>query len=401
MKRHSYATTVLALVVLALVGCAPVATNNSTTSLPEVNITIPLDGSATSTSTPAKPTPPTVQAEDFAATLTFTEGETIELSTFAVDPDEDEVTLEFSEPFNRRGTWRTEAGDAGDYPVTVTARDSRGASTTQRILVSIKPANRAPEFSGPASISVKEGDEVVIDLKAADPDGDELILSYSGWMKSDQYVTSYDDAGKHTVTVTAEDGMHTTKKDVTITVENVNRAPVVELDRASYTTTELERMRVRASAKDPDGDRVTVSFSSPLADDGSWTPALDTAGVHTATVTASDGITQTTEEVTIIVEAANRAPTIAFSSPDGIVHAKENDVVDLTKALSIEDPEGGDVRVTYAGWMTSATKKTSFDDAGTYVVKITASDEEGNDLEQDVTIIVEDVNRPPVFVKTA
>ena len=59
-------------------------------------------------------------------------------------------------------------------------------------------------------IEVIAGFEVELDIHAEDPDGDELTYSYTGW-KADYweqdlvYVTTEDDIGEHTVTVTVKD----------------------------------------------------------------------------------------------------------------------------------------------------------------------------------------------------
>jgi hypothetical protein len=78
---------------------------------------------------------------------------------------------------------------------------------------------------------------------------------------------------------------------------------------------------------------------------------------------------------------------------------KETDFIDLTEALSIEDEELGELVVRYSGWMTSATKQTGYDDAGEHTVTVTVTDSEGLITTTDVTIVVEDVNRPPVFTR--
>ena len=47
-------------------------------------------------------------------------------------------------------------------------------------------------------------------------------------MSSYSYTTNIDDAGVHIVTVTVSDGSLTDSQDVTITVLNTNRAPVLK-----------------------------------------------------------------------------------------------------------------------------------------------------------------------------
>ncbi len=55
-----------------------------------------------------------------------------------------------------------------------------------------------------------------------------MTYSYSGWMSSYSYTRNFDDAGVHIVTVTVSDGSLTDSQDVTITVLNTNRAPVLK-----------------------------------------------------------------------------------------------------------------------------------------------------------------------------
>jgi PKD repeat protein len=246
-------------------------------------------------------------------------------------------------------------------------------------------------------VTVKEGETIKLDYKVTDADGTQDILSYSGWMKGATYTTTYDDAGEHQVTVTAEDGQTKTTKIVTITVENVNRAPVLKLDHNSVSVVELDTLSVKATASDPDGDRVTISYGSPLSADGSWTPKLNDAGTYDANVTASDGSLATTVPVRITVTPANRPPTITVPGEDGKLHVKEGDLIDLSKLLVIADQENEKLTVTYSGWMKSSTYQTTYDDAGSHDVTVSASDESRHTTTKTVTIVVDDVNRPPVF----
>ena len=61
----------------------------------------------------------------------------------------------------------------------------------------------------------------------SDADGDNFTISYSGWMTSSEYTTTYDDAGSYTVVITASDALGSSSMSVDITVENVNRPPVI------------------------------------------------------------------------------------------------------------------------------------------------------------------------------
>ena len=94
----------------------------------------------------------------------------------------------------------------------------------------------------------------------------------------------------------------------------------------------------------------------------------------------------------IVVEAVNKAPTIELDSP---ITVQEGDTIVLDPKVT--DPEGDEVVITYSDWMGSNTKTTDYNDAGEHNVDITARDTVGNEATMQLTIIVEDVNRPPIF----
>ncbi|MGA1843040.1 MAG: carboxypeptidase regulatory-like domain-containing protein [bacterium] len=72
------------------------------------------------------------------------------------------------------------------------------------------PANNPPSLLPMEPIEVIAGFEIELDIHAQDPDNDPLTYSYSGW-KADYweedtvYVTTEDDIGEHSVTVTVRD----------------------------------------------------------------------------------------------------------------------------------------------------------------------------------------------------
>ena len=61
----------------------------------------------------------------------------------------------------------------------------------------------------------------------SDPEGDEVRVSYSGWMNSESRLTTYDDQGNHKVTVTARDSAgNEAKLDVIVAVADNNRPTI-------------------------------------------------------------------------------------------------------------------------------------------------------------------------------
>ena len=108
------------------------------------------------------------------------------------------------------------------FRVTVTASDGSLADS-QDVTITVINVNRAPVLDPVANIVVSEGVTISFNPTATDPDGDLVTFTCSGWMSSNSYTTSYDDAGVHTVTVTASDGSSADSQDITITVINANR----------------------------------------------------------------------------------------------------------------------------------------------------------------------------------
>jgi VCBS repeat-containing protein len=81
-------------------------------------------------------------------------------------------------------------------------------------------------------IGARETDTIVIELEAWDDDGDEMSFAIDdGRFVQDEnmftWETTYDDAGEHLVTVSVSDGTDTVSQEVAITIENVNRAPII------------------------------------------------------------------------------------------------------------------------------------------------------------------------------
>jgi len=323
----------------------------------------------------------------------FREGELVSFPNLqATDPDGDTIRYKFTTPLSADGTWQTQAGDRGSYMVTITASD--GINTvSQDVHIIVKPRNYPPTITLlQSSIKVNEGDPVTIDATTNDQDGDNVTLAISGWMSGLTKETSYQDSGTHDVVLSASDGKDTTTEHVTVDVTNVNRAPVLNV-LSAISVYETETAKIDATANDPDDDPLSITYSLPFDERGLWQTAKGDIGEYAVTVTASDGDLTDTKTVHVSVKEKNLPPTLNISS---IFAFKEGDMVVIPYQAS--DPEGADVEVTFSGWMTSDRKQTGYQDAGTHVVSVRASDG-SNTFERTITVTVEDINRPPRFAE--
>lgn len=156
------------------------------------------------------------------------EGELVQLQVKGSDPDGDSVTYSFSAPLDENGKWQTKEGDSGDYLVTVTASDGKTKSS-KTLKISVMQRNAAPVMEQLAAVTVKEGETVSLSPAVSDSDGDEVVISYSGWMTKSSKTTGFEDSGNYKVTITASDGKAQVSQEVGVTVLDVNRAPEFEI----------------------------------------------------------------------------------------------------------------------------------------------------------------------------
>jgi hypothetical protein len=167
--------------------------------------------------------------EEDLPTLTVTEGELVKLSVKATDADGDELSYEFTAPLNSEGKWQTRSGDTGVYYTDVTVSDGK-TDVVKRIKIVVEPKNNKPVLQFIPNVEVNEGETVTLSPRATDADGDKLSYSYAGWMSGSTKETDYRDSGVHKVTVSVTDGISTVSQEVTVTVNDINRPPEVEIE---------------------------------------------------------------------------------------------------------------------------------------------------------------------------
>lgn len=155
------------------------------------------------------------------------EGQTVVLDLTASDPDGDKLKWTFGAPFDENGVWETEIGDRGTTKATVSVSDGQFSDRIS-ITILVAAANKPPILIVPFELTFKEGETVVIEPEVSDPDGDDVMVTYSGWMDSNEKQTDFDDAGTWRVTVSASDGLMEESQVIRIIVENVNRPPEIK-----------------------------------------------------------------------------------------------------------------------------------------------------------------------------
>ncbi|MGM5482388.1 MAG: hypothetical protein ACQESF_02895 [Nanobdellota archaeon] len=319
----------------------------------------------------------------------YTAGEMVEITPEAAE----DLEFEFSEPLDESGQWQTTSEDVGEYVVDVTATNAAGASVTKQVKIVVKSGNEAPVINGLSDVSVEAGEVVKLSPEVSDADGDEVTISYSGWMGSSEKNTTKEDVGTHEVAVVADDGKTTTEKTVQVTVVEKNNPPTIE-EISKLTFTEGDLVKVEPKADDVDGDEVTLSYSEPFDENGEWQTQTGDAGTYSVTITATDGELEAKESFSIIVEKANTAPEIVYDElVEFYVTEGESKTIELSPEVS--DADGDEVTVSYSGWMDSSTKEVTAEDKGEHSVTITATDGKAQSSHEVVVKI--NVNSPPEF----
>ncbi|MEA1981272.1 MAG: Ig-like domain-containing protein, partial [candidate division Zixibacteria bacterium] len=186
------------------------------------------------------------------------------------------------------------------------------------------------------------------------------------------WTPTFDDAGVYTATITVTDGLLTDEETITITVTNVNRAPVLS-PVGDKVTNEEQLLQFNVIASDPDGDAVTISMVAstlpPAATfDGaqfSWTPVIGDAGIYDVEFVATDGNLEDAETIQITVNSANQPPYFEDPIPEFSVSEGET-IVWLLHAF---DANSDNLTM----WLDPVLSNMSFVDLGDGTLEITFS----------------------------
>ena len=393
------------------------------------------------------------QSLAYTAVATDAEGDDLTYSLsgtdaalFTIDPTTGEVSFMAAPDFENPG----DDDEDNVYNITVTALDETNA-TNQAVAIRVTNVNdNTPSFTSDASVNAAENQTAAYTAIAADADGDDLSYSLSGtdaalftidpttgvvsFVAPPDFENPGDVGGDNVydITVTASDDSNESDHDVAIRVTNVNDNTPSFTSDASAGAAENQTAAYTAIAADADGDDLTYGLSGTDAALFTIDPTTgvvrfraapdfenpgDAGGdnVYDITVTASDNINESNQDVAIRVTNVNDN-TPAFTS-DASVNAAENQTAAYTAVAT--DGDGDDLSYSLSGTdaalftIDPTTGEVSFTaapdfenpgDAGgdnVYDITVTASDNI-NESNQDVAIRVTNVNdNTPAFTSDA
>ncbi|MCC6793873.1 MAG: PQQ-dependent sugar dehydrogenase [Candidatus Hydrogenedentes bacterium] len=382
---------------------------------------------------------------------TVNEGELLEFTVSATDPDGTTPvlslnTLPSGASFVTHGngtatfSWTPTYAQAGNYTnLNFKAADSADANWfhTRSISITVNEGNQPPVMATVGNKSVDENAQLQFTVTATDPEDTALTMTASNKPIGSSFVDNGDGSGTFTwtptyvqagtytnVSFTATDAGSPAKQDsrsINITVNNVNRAPVVSAI-GNQSVSENAILQVNVSASDPDGTVPLLAATgmpqgATFTDNHNgtgvftWAADFNDAGVYPGiTIIATDaeqsGLTGQ-RDFTVTVNNSNRKPSI---DPVANVSADEGDTISF--GVTASDPDQDSLTLSAENLPNGATLTDNGNGTATfnwevdrksadnspYAITFIATDGDKSDS-TNCTITIADVN-VPVLLET-
>ena len=288
---------------------------------------------------------------------------------------------------------------AGTYTFRMTVSDSV-LSTSADVTVTVQAANKAPVLTTGTNQTVTLPSVATLTSSATDDGLPNGTLNYRWSVVSGNGATissptapttqvSFAAAGTYIFRMTVSDSQLSTSADVTVTAQAGNKPPAVTT--GPNQTVILPNLASLTSSATDDGLPVgTLTYAwSVVSGNGATITSPTTASTHVSfsaagtyilRVTVSDSQLSTSADVTVTVQAANKAPvlttgpnqTITLPSTVTLTSSATDDGLPngtLTYRWSVVSGNGATISSP-----TTPSTQVSFAAAGTYTLRMTASD---------------------------
>jgi PKD repeat protein len=356
----------------------------------------------------------------------------ITFTVSAADPDGDPITSLTAAPLplgatftknasNTSGTfsWTPTFTQEGAFSVAFTATNALSGSATTAITVT--HGDFPPVVTAPASASGNEGGLITFVVTAVDrsgatitslaaaplPSGATFTSNASHTSGTFSWTPTFTQSGTYNVTFTATGAFGPGSATTSITVNNVDRAPVVTAP-PTMTACEGRLVTFPVTASDPDGDAIASLTAAGLPTGAtftvnatntsgtfSWTPTFTAFGSYNVTFTALNALSGSATTVITVLGGCDRAPVVTAPLT---ASGTEGSLIAFT--VTAFDPDGSSiVSLTATGLPAGATftanaSNTSgtfswtptFTQDGTYSVTFTASNTLSGSATTNITV---------------
>ena len=313
--------------------------------------------------------------------------------------------------------------DVGNHDVTL--RLSDGTETVdQNFTITVTNVNDSPVFTSEAGTDVLEDSAYLYSFAASDVDPGAVLTftapTLPAWLNFDNAGTfsgtpGNDDVGVHAVVLRVNDGFVDVDQSFTITVTNVNDAPVIS-STAVADATEDSPYSYTLTASDVDAND-TLNMSAPTLpswlgfDSGtgvlSGTPTNDHVGSHSVVLRVNDGTVDVDQSFTITVANVNDAPVLTddnfnvypsvATQLDVLANDADVDANDPLTITAVTQGATGVVLVNPSG--TAVSYEDTLGGEGSDSFTYTVTDVGGVERTATVSIAVV-LDIPPVFSST-
>lgn len=358
--------------------------------------------------------------------------------------------------FNASPDFENPADANGDNAYEITIRVSDGTATAeQTVTITVTDEDEVPVFTSASAVQVEENATgVVYTAAATDPEGEAVTYSLGGadaaqftidtatgevrFVNSPDFENPQDANGDNVyeIEVTASDGTTTEGLPVTITVTNDSQefAPSITSSAAITVAENNDGLNAFATvtATDGDGDTLTYSITGgadaalfqidaatgalSLVGGGDFENPADANGdnVYELTVSASDGFSTDSQDLTVTVTDVNEPVVLDLSGPFSVA---ENST--FVADFNPTDEEGDPIVITLSGpdgalftidavtfelsFIAPPDFETPLDADGDNVYRVQVNVSDGNTTQSTtISINVTNVNEfAPVFVSDA
>ena len=339
--------------------------------------------------------------------------------------------------------------DKSSYYVSIVAADDKLLPGYLDVTVAIVDIDEPPTITGNDTLTFAENTETTTTLhtyRASDPervtttftwslggtDSGDFNISNQGeltFRNTPNYERPADSGGnnEYNITVRASDGSLTGTKDVTVTVTDVNEAPTTPTGRdgisvaentsgnlSRYSSSDPERATIEWSVTGTDANDFRIDSSGNLAFDGApdYEVPTDTGGNHeyNIRVDAKDSSLTSSLDVTVTVTPIDEPPVITGRTTFNDWQENDDSMIETYTAVDPEDDtpitwslvgaDRSDFTITNGVLAFASTpdyeRPTDSGGDNHYNVTVQATDSNNKRGEQDIDVIVENVDEPPV-----